>query len=314
MSDSNVVPFAESNVPVVATVADAEQALKTIAVAEAAETLWERAKNPEELYKAITTKLKNQAAYVVWRQDVAVHGFGPGRGNKEISDQQSLLPPADPGPVVVHRWRKRLCLRDEKTRRWIIDQAKMDKARDDAGQRCVRLCEQENMGVLRGTLGTGEIECYTPAEWIEHARTVMGGIDLDPATCEQAQQVVQAAQYYTAEHNGLGLEWHGRVWLNPPYRRDLMPLFVAKLLEELAAGRTAEAIMLTNNTTETVWFQHAANLANVLCFTAGRIDFYTPDDTRKNGPTQGQAFFYFGPNSKNFVRVFKPLGVCVRPV
>jgi hypothetical protein len=58
------------------------------------------------LAAANRAKLHNQAAYAVWRQDVAVHGHGPGRGKKEIVERRSLLPATDPGKDVIARWRE----------------------------------------------------------------------------------------------------------------------------------------------------------------------------------------------------------------
>ena len=60
-------------------------------------------------------------------------------------------------------------------------------------------------------------EWYTPPEFIEMARQVMGGIDLDPASNETTQQWIQAETWYGIKDNGLTQHWQGRVWLNPPY-------------------------------------------------------------------------------------------------
>jgi phage N-6-adenine-methyltransferase len=294
--------------------ADAEHALKTIAVAESAEKVWARAKDPEKLFKAIKAKLTNQAAYAVWRQDVAVHrGDGSNQHRKaKISELKSQLPAADPGALVIHRWRERLCQKIGKTK-WRIDEKKLGAALADAGARCVRICEQQNMGTIRGTEGTGEFERYTPAFYIEKAREVLGQIDLDPASSEYAQKTVRAEKYFTVEDNGLAREWHGRLWLNPPYHRELAPQFIDKLIGELAAGHISEAIVLTNNSTDTEWFRSAADVCDAICFTAGRIHFEVPN-AKPVLPTQGQAFFYFGPSIKKFTGVFKDVGFCMRPI
>lgn len=60
-------------------------------------------------------------------------------------------------------------------------------------------------------------EHYTPPEYIEAARRVMGGIDLDPASAKTVNdETVKAGSIYTIEDNGLSKNWGGRVWLNPP--------------------------------------------------------------------------------------------------
>ena len=162
---------------------------------------------------------------------------------------------------------------------------------------------------VRGALGTGVDEWFTPGEYIALARAVLGDIDLDPASIEQAQEVVQAAQYFTKVDDGLRHDWFGKVWLNPPYARHLIAKFASKMLAELAAGRVAAAIMLTHNYTDTAWFHKLADAASVICFTRGRIEFYA--DGELANPTQGQTFFYFGKNPKKFARHFRAVGLLV---
>lgn len=163
---------------------------------------------------------------------------------------------------------------------------------------------------IRGTFGSGENEWYTPAVYLDAAREVLGWIDLDPASSLEANETVRADVIYTADDDGLPRDWCGRVWLNPPYAQPLMSQFVSKLLSEIEAGRVTDAILLTNNYTDTAWFQDAAAWANLICFTRGRIAFDSPHG-EKNAPIQGQAFFYFGANVEQFAERFSPFGILV---
>jgi phage N-6-adenine-methyltransferase len=157
--------------------------------------------------------------------------------------------------------------------------------------------------------GTGEFEWYTPAQYVEAARRVMGAIDLDPATHPIAQRTVRAEKFFTAVDDGLRHEWLGRVWLNPPYAQPLIVQFIEKLLAELASRRVSEAILLTHNYTDTSWFHTAARVTDAICFTRGRIKFIDKTGTECAAPAQGQAFFYFGTRTASFRAVFGKLGI-----
>lgn len=165
---------------------------------------------------------------------------------------------------------------------------------------------------VRGTFGTGENEWYTPPEFLDAARDVLGGIDLDPASSDAAQEKVRAAKHFTEEDDGLTREWGGRVWLNPPYAQPHIADFVAKMVEERRAGRVSAAIMLTHNYTDTTWFQLAAGVADAICFTRGRVRFYGPNG-EVAAPTQGQAFFYFGNDAEAFADRFAGVGFVMMP-
>lgn len=154
---------------------------------------------------------------------------------------------------------------------------------------------------------SGNSEWYTPKEYVDAVHEVMGFIDTDPCSCEVANEVVRAETYYTAEQDGLQQEWHGCVYVNPPYGDGTVEEFAVKLLLELDAGRATQAIFLVNNCTETRWFQTLVCHASAICFPCGRISFWSPDRPSKT-PLQGQAILYFGTNAKRFKRVFSGIG------
>jgi ParB-like chromosome segregation protein Spo0J len=152
---------------------------------------------------------------------------------------------------------------------------------------------------------SGDNEWYTPIEYIESSRKVMGSIDLDPATSIKANKIVKAKNIYTINENGLLNEWYGNIFLNPPYSVDLINKFIDKLIEELK--NINQCILLVNNATDTIWFQKIVHFCSGICFPKGRIKFYKPN-SNKCSPLQGQCFLYFGINIKQFYSEFSKIG------
>jgi hypothetical protein len=153
-------------------------------------------------------------------------------------------------------------------------------------------------------------EWYTPGWVVDAARRVLGGIDLDPASCAMAQEVVQAGVFWSKQQDGCRVEWAGRVWLNPPYSAP--GPFVEKLIDEYTHGRVSQACVLLNNATETKWFQRLLARFPV-CFFNQRMEFWRHDHSGV-GARQGQALFYLGPGVGLFCEVFGEFGIVVRRV
>lgn len=152
---------------------------------------------------------------------------------------------------------------------------------------------------------SGNNERYTPKEYIDAAREVLGVINLDPASSELANETVKAEKFYTSENDGLAQEWYGNIWLNPPYAKDLLPQFA----EKLANSDFNQAIVLVHNATETKWFLKFISKASAVVFPTGRIDCKTPGEN-KNAPLQGSAIIYSGDNAEKFIEVFLKFGWC----
>ena len=159
-------------------------------------------------------------------------------------------------------------------------------------------------------------EWYTPARYIEAAREVMGGIDLDPASCELANRTVKATRFYTAKENGLAQEWYGRVFCNPPYgkvnNKSLILLFVRKLVSEYESGNIEQAVLLCDCDPDTAWFQLLSNY--LICLTDHSVYFYRPSAHglpqlySRHGHMYGSIFVYLGKDEQKFIDIFSQFG------
>jgi ParB family chromosome partitioning protein len=150
--------------------------------------------------------------------------------------------------------------------------------------------------------GSGCYEWYTPGFIIDLARKVLGKIDLDPASCETANKVVEATRYFTEEDDGLVQEWKGRVWLNPPYLASSIIAFTDKLVHEYLVGNIEAAILLCNAATDTNWWQHVSSVADRVAFPNDKVKFWADD--RESQLVQPQSFMYFGQDVDKFRSVF----------
>lgn len=163
-------------------------------------------------------------------------------------------------------------------------------------------------------------EWYTKPKYIEAAREVMGSIELDPASCEAANQIVKAERYFTKEQNGLLQEWNARsLWLNPPYARTEhyqsgIGLFINKCLKAYQDGNVLQAIILATTEVNAKWF--APLWQHPICFPDHRVKFIAPepDPRGKYQHMFGTCFAYLGTNEERFIKIFSQFGHVVKTV
>lgn len=192
---------------------------------------------------------------------------------------------------------------------------------------------------------SGDVEWYTPVHIIEAARRCMGGIDLDPASCENANQTVKAASYFTLADNGLSLPWYGRVWMNHPFSDEEYPCkpkckkerckpkespadkrhrghcihtyqpgnrdWINKLMAEYGTGNISQACCICFASTSEAWFQPLFDFPQ--CYLSPRVHYLGPDGKPVKGCTKGSVVTYLGTNISAFVREFSGLGRVMVP-
>lgn len=153
---------------------------------------------------------------------------------------------------------------------------------------------------------SGNYEYYTPSNIIELARTVMGGIDLDPFSSAVANINVKATKIYTEQQNGLLQKWSGKVWMNHPFSRNMNVLCVQKLVDSFKSGEIEQACCITFAATSEAWFRPLLNYP--MCFIHKRTNYFLPSGELKKGVTKGSVVTYLGNDIEMFKYVFSKIG------
>lgn len=157
---------------------------------------------------------------------------------------------------------------------------------------------------LAAMMSSDTPEWYTPLDVVDRAVKVLDGIDLDPCSNSATAPNVPADNHFTRADDGLEQDWHGTVYMNPPYGRGIDE-WVRKLVAEYDAGHVTEAIALVPARTDTQWFRVLRD--HPVCFLTGRLRFIGPEGETDPAPFPSAAF-YLGSHDDTFAEVFSPIG------
>lgn len=157
----------------------------------------------------------------------------------------------------------------------------------------------ETTNKLAVHFGSKTPEHYTPQEIVDVVVACLGGIDLDP--CADNEHHIPAAKHYTITDNGLSAPWAGKVYMNPPYGREI-EFWVRRLAYQHEIGNVTEAIALIPARVDTQWWQLIRDYT--VCFVTGRLTFIGNDDP---APFPS-ALVYLGNDIGKFHDHFSSLG------
>jgi len=291
----------------------ASKAAATIHAADKAEDIARVVKDEAAVRAAQERKLRAQGEFYLCysalfpNQIPGSRSPGPGRGHKQDDTSGVLFSPADAkrkawcagfgfGLRTVQRWKP------------FADQITFEGKNEEIFKRYWRLAQNEEVA----SFTSDSVEWYTPEKYILATRDVLGEIDLDPASSPQANAVVGAKKIFTAEQDGLKREWHGRVFMNPPYgkgddgKSSLAGAFCNKAIREYEAGRVTECIILVNSVHSQQWQGPLYDFP--VCFVDHRIKFEAGDGEINKSPTFQNIFVYLGKNKTRFAEVFSAVG------
>ena len=110
----------------------------------------------------------------------------------------------------------------------------------------------------------------------------LGDFDLDPCAFDGHRT---AKNLICLPEDGLSHDWNGRVWLNPPYGRE-----IGSWLRKLE--KHGNGIALVFGRTDTKWFQELN--PDLIFFIAGTLKFLRPDFTEDTNAGHGSVLLAFG--------------------
>lgn len=120
--------------------------------------------------------------------------------------------------------------------------------------------------------------------------------DLDPCAAPEPRPWPTAQRHVTEPGDGLAIDWHGRVWLNPPYGPH-----TETWIERLAVHRRGIALIFARTETA-LWHRFIWPKADAVFFFDGRLFFHRPDGTRaQSNAGAPSALIAYSPDDANAI-------------
>jgi len=143
-------------------------------------------------------------------------------------------------------------------------------------------------------------EWTTPELIIKKTVELFGKIDLDPCSNTDFPNI-PATMFFDKTTDGLKQNWHGKVYMNPPYG-TVIKKWIEKACDEHEKTNTIETIILVPSRTDTIWFRRMK--IYLRCFIWGRLKF-GGNETSAPFPSM---IVYLGNRKKEFIKVFSDIG------
>ncbi len=158
---------------------------------------------------------------------------------------------------------------------------------------------------------------------MKHVHSVLGPVDLDPASEPLANERIKANRVITESEDGLLAPWsRGSVFLNPPGgkvgRHSKTSLFWQRLMRHLDEGHLSHAIFMcfSAEALQTTQGKGCRPVGDfVVCIPKKRIAFDYPAGNSGGSPSHGNAIIYvpgYIDNTGLFVKEFRQVGSVMR--
>lgn len=154
---------------------------------------------------------------------------------------------------------------------------------------------------------------FTPPDIVRRAEEAMGGIDLDAASHFLAHQKfwkagIKIGDFYSVNRSAFDFEWHGRVWLNPPYGNNEPWFNRAEAM--LDRGCVQQLCMLSPMWAfTTALAKPMTRRASASVVLTPTPTFQNPGNPLKTGSNQPHAIFYWGARADAFLDAYEDVGI-----
>lgn len=154
---------------------------------------------------------------------------------------------------------------------------------------------------LKPLMSSESSDWLTPDHILDKIWIFWGDTDLDPCASLSDPTHTRAHVNYTIKDNGLRDWWHGKVFCNPPYGKEL-PIWINHALRCYGMSNNTQILLLIPARTDTLIIQSL--LTWPTCFIKGRLKF----SNSKNSAPFPSMLTYLGDRKHAFVDAFKDLG------